>query len=95
MAAFELLKKDLGDVALISIEEDQDFVAETDASKEAISVTLNHNGKPVAFFSKTLNKSQKLYPFVEKEALSIVEAIKYWSYFWARRNLSSSPIIDM
>ena len=53
--AFETLKKDLGDETLISIDEDQKFVVETDASNVAISATLNQNGKPVAFFSRTLN----------------------------------------
>ena len=57
-AAFELLKKDLGNVTLMSIDETQDFTVETDASNVAISATLNQNGKPVAFFSKTLNASQ-------------------------------------
>ena len=88
MAAFELLKKDLGNVTLMSIDEDQDFVVETDASNVAISASLNQNGKPVAFFSKTLNASQKLYPSVEKEAMSIVEAIKHWSHFLGKRNSS-------
>ena len=84
-AAFELLKKDLGNVTLMSIDETQDFTVETDASNVAISATLNQNGKPVAFFSKTLNASQKLFPSVEKEAMSIVEAIKHWSHFLGRK----------
>ena len=69
----------------MSIDEDQKFVVETDASNVAISATLNQNGKPVAFFSRTLNKPQKKYPIVEKEAMSIVEAIKYWSHFLRRK----------
>ena len=63
--AFQTLKKDLGDVTLMSIDEDRSFVLETDASNVAISATLNQNGKPVAFFSRTLNKSQKMHPTVE------------------------------
>ena len=59
-------KKDLGDVTLMSIDEDQSFVVETDASNVAISATLNQNGKPVAFFSRTLNTPQKMHPTVEK-----------------------------
>ena len=62
--AFETLKKDLGDVTLMSIDEDRNFVLETDASNVAILATLNQNGKPVALFSRTLNKSQKMYPTV-------------------------------
>ena len=69
----------------MSIDEDRSFVLETDASNVAISATLNHDGKPVAFFSRTLNKSQKMYPTVEKEAMSIVEAIRHWSHFLRRK----------
>ena len=83
--AFKTLKKDLGDVTLMAIDEDQKFVVETDASNVAISATLNQNGKPVAFFSRTLSKPQKKYPIVEKEAMSIVEAIKNWSHFLRRK----------
>ena len=83
--AFETIKKDLGDVTLMSIDEDQSFVLETDASNVAISATLKQNGKPEAFFSRTLNKSQKMYPTVEKEAMSIVEAIRHWSHFLGRK----------
>ena len=50
----------------MSIDEDQSFVVETDASNVAISATLNQNGKPVAFFSRTLNTPQKMHPTVEK-----------------------------
>ena len=85
MAAFELLKKDLRNVTLMSIDEDQDFVVETGASNVAISAQLNQYGKPVAFFSKTLNASQKLYPSVEKEAMPIVETIKHRSHFLDRK----------
>ena len=65
----------------MSINENQKFVVETDASNVAISATLNENRKPVAFFSRTLNKPQKKYSIIEKEAMSNVEAIKYWSHF--------------
>ena len=69
----------------MSIDEDRSFVLETDASTVAISATLNQDEKPVAFFSRTLNKSQKMYPTVEKEAMSIVEAIRNWSHFLRRK----------
>ena len=83
--AIKTLKKDLGDVTLMSKDEDQSFVVETDASNEAISETLNQNEKPVEFFSTTLNKPRKIYPIVEKEAILIVEAIRHWSHFLRRR----------
>ena len=65
--AFETLKKDLGDVTLMSIDEDQSFVLETNASNVAISGTLNQNGKSVAFFSRTFKKPQKMYSRLKKK----------------------------
>ena len=55
----------------MSVDEDQSFVVETDASNAAISTTLNQNGKPVAFFSRTLNKPQKIYYIVEKDTIFV------------------------
>ena len=52
---------------LMVIDEDQNFVVETDASDVAISATLYQNRMPVAFFSATLKASQKLYWVVEKK----------------------------
>ena len=54
--ALETLERDLGDVTLMSIDEDQSFVVETDARNAAISATLNQNENPLAFFYRTLNK---------------------------------------
>ena len=53
----------------MSIDDDQSFLLETEASNVAISVALDLNGKPLAFFSRTLNKPQKMYPTVEKGCL--------------------------
>ena len=65
------------------INEDVPFVVETDASNVALSATLNQNNKPVAFFSRSLNKSEVKQSSVEKEAAAIVEAIRKWSHFLA------------
>ena len=61
------IKKDLGDVTLMSIDEDQSFVVETDDSNVAIYATLNQNRKQVVFFSTTLNKSQKSSLLLKKK----------------------------
>ena len=46
-----------------------------------MAATFSQEGRPVAFFSKTLNKSEKVYPVVEKEALAIMEAVRRWSHY--------------
>ena len=47
----------------------------------ALSATLNQNNRPVAFFSRSLTKSELQHSSVEKEAAAIVEAVRKWSHF--------------
>ena len=85
LAAFNTLKKELSDVTLSTIDEDCPFVVETDASEVAVSASLNQNGKPVAFMSKSLSGSELKYPSVEKEAMAIVEAVRKWNHLLSRQ----------
>ena len=79
--AFQELKKEIASAALCSPDPNVPFIVETDASDFAIGATLNQNGRPVAFFSRTLNPSEcKLHP-VEKEAYAIVESLDAWKHF--------------
>ena len=78
---FQDLKKEIASAALTSPDPNVPFVVETDASDYAIGATLNQNGRPVAFFSRTLNPSEcGLHP-VEKEAYAIVESLETWKHF--------------
>ena len=54
---------------------------ETDASDYALAATLNQSGRPVAFFSRTLQGSEIKHPAVEKEAQAMVEAVRYWRHY--------------
>ena len=58
----------------------------TDASLEGIGAVLkqtqtNGKDKPVAYFSKKLNQTQKRKNSVYLECLAIKEAIRYWQYW--------------
>ena len=75
------MKREIADGALVSPDLKIPFVVETDASDFAIGATLNQSGRPVAFFSRTLNPSEcGLHP-VEKEAYAIVESLDTWKHY--------------
>ena len=79
--SFNLLKKELENAVLVTIDPKVPLVVETDASDVAIAATLNQNERPVAFFSRTLSTSEKHYASVEKEAQAIVEACRKWRHY--------------
>ena len=88
LKSFRLLKQELESAALHSIDESKPFVVECDASEFAVSATLNQNGRPVAFMSRTLQGSELHYPAIEKEATAIIEAIRKWSHFLLRNTFT-------
>ena len=88
LAAFNTLKKSLERASLNPIDESLPFVVECDASEVAVSATLNQDGRPVAFMSRTLQNSELHYPPVEKEATAIIEAVRKWSHFLDRRQFT-------
>ena len=81
LQAFDNLKSELETSVLITVNPKLPLTVESDASDVAISATLNQDGRPVAFFSRTLNSSEKRHSSVEKEAYAIVEAIRKWRHF--------------
>lgn len=65
------------------------FILTTDASNHALGAVLSQgitgSDKPIAFASRTLNKSEENYSTIEKELLAVVWACKYFRpYLYGR-----------
>ena len=78
--AFKRLKQETAKSSLVAIDSSLLFEIETDASEHAIAASLTQNGRPVAFFSRTLTSAEQKHSSVEKEAYAIVEAIRKWRH---------------
>ena len=83
--AFKQLKHELENAAVSTIDYNRPLTVETDASDIAIAATLNQDGRPVAFFSRTLTNSERRHSAVEKEAYAIVEALRKWQHYLISR----------
>ena len=81
LEAYNTLKEDIANAVVCTIDENEHFEIETDASDHAIAASLNQSGRPVAFFSRTLSSTEQKHSSVEKEAQAIVEAVKYWKHY--------------
>ena len=83
--AFQNIKQCIAKSSIVSPNNVDTLVLESDASDYAVSASLNQNGKPVAFFSRTLNSHEKHHHSVEKEACAIVEACRRWRHYLTGR----------
>ena len=88
LVAIEDLKQAVATSVRGKIDENLPFVVETDASDIAVAATLNQGGQPVAFFSRTLSKTEQKHCSMEKEACAIVEAVRKWHHFLAGRKFT-------
>ena len=86
--AITKMKEDIRKAVLCYIDESLPFTLECDASEYAIAATLNQQGRPVGFFTRTLQSSELKYPSVEKEAMSIIESVRNWRHLLAPRKFT-------
>ncbi|XP_059840496.1 uncharacterized protein LOC132402033 [Hypanus sabinus] len=87
-AAFSCIKGDIAKATMHAVDETIPFQVESDASDFALVATLNQAGRPVAFFSHTLQGSEIRHSAVEKEAQAIVEAIRHWRHYLAGKRFT-------
>lgn len=78
---FKALREEICRASTGTIVDGAPFTVETDASQFAIAATLSQNGRPVAFFSRTLNKAEQNHSSIEKEAYAIVESVRHWRHY--------------
>ena len=83
--AFNSVKRCIINASICCPNDSDLLVLESDASDVALSASLNQNGKPVAFFSITLQPHERHHSSVEKEACAIVEACRKFRHFLAGR----------
>jgi len=83
--AFDSIKGCIVNAELATPNDFDELVVETDASDSTISASLNQNGRPVAFFTRTLHSHERNHPSIEKEAAAIVEACRKWRHYLHRK----------
>jgi len=76
--AFEQMKHELVNSSLYTPDLSQPMTIETDASDHGLGGVLSQNGRPAAFFSRSLSVGEKQQPIIEKEAGAIVECCRRW-----------------
>ena len=92
--AFSKLKDKLASApVLMHFSDNLPLKLDTDASQYGVGAVISHvlptgEERPIAFASRTLNKSERNYAQIEKEALSIIFGIKkFHQYLYGRKFL--------
>ena len=83
---FKELKKAITTAPVLKYyDENEDVVSSVDNSKDALGACVLQNGYPIAYASRSLNKSEQNYAQIEKEMAAIVfGATKFHEYIYAK-----------
>lgn len=76
-----LLKQMSSDSVLGIYDPNKPVSVQTDASRDGLGCVLIQDGRPIAFASRTLSKSEQKWAQMEKELLAIVFACKRFHFF--------------
>jgi hypothetical protein len=80
--AFSLLKRSMTTPPVLRLPDFTiPFILESDASAHGLGAVLMQEGKPIAYYSKTLGPRAMTLSIYEKEALAILEALKKWRHY--------------
>ena len=80
--AFQKLKKMITVAPVLKYYDvKEETTIQSDASEKGLGATLLHQGQPVAFASRALNKSEQNYAQIEKECLAIVFACERFNQY--------------
>jgi len=84
--AFEHLKRAFAEtVTLAYPQPDQTFILDTDASDVAVgailSTTVEGVERPIAFFSRVMNSSQRNYCLTRRELLAVIACIQHFRHY--------------
>ena len=79
------------------------FIVTTDASTDGIGAVLSQciegTEKPIAFYSRSINKCEKKYPIFDLEGLAIKCALQKWRYYLLGYNIivrtDNQPIMHL
>ena len=78
----------MASAALHPIDNTLPLTITTDAFDFAIAGTLNQEGRPIAFHSRTLSPAEQRRSSVEKEVYAVVEALKKWRHLLIGRRFT-------
>lgn len=87
-AAFNKLKQSLTTAPVLALPNFAlPFTLETDVSGTGLGAVLMQQGRPLAYYSKSIGPRSSTLSTYEKEALAILEALKKWRHYFVVNEL--------